>query len=132
MVRVPQAIELRRREAVDTALNEIARIRASGTLHKNATHAIFRAGVTFMLIHLKDVMLQAAADGRTIDEKADVFPVGDEKDLTSLIVECRNAACHIPGKLNQMSGGRYYWNIFPMFDDDLAIQFGPDAPRRKA
>src|SRR5439155_23697038 len=95
-----------RRSLIAYGLREIAEFRDRGILHRGATMTpVFRPVFTYALICINDALQHAALDGKRIGTKGpDVWPVGAEEDLTSLIAAARNAACHIATR--QQSNGR--------------------------
>jgi hypothetical protein len=64
------------------------------------------AFLTTALIKTRDVLVWLNSINRRVaDQGDDIQQVGKEGDLTSLICEARNAACHIGSHLGRIEGG---------------------------
>lgn len=61
---------------------------------ENVSSGMFEAAVVLLLINLSDLLGKAHKDGRRVDFTDHVEVTEKIKDVTDLIRECRNAACH--------------------------------------
>jgi hypothetical protein len=117
------------------------KILSSGVLDRPRDH-LFQAGLTCFLIHLNDLMQKAKKDGKRIAVVEDIgFTSGSPKDLTTLINDVRNAACHVGSPLNEFGAGRLRMVVVSgyapaamvigddrfgcEYADDCAVHFGP-------
>lgn len=69
---------------------------------------------TMAIIHLHEALQSSHhLDQRIKDRGPDIFETGNEKDLTSLIANARNAACHIHSPLHKVDdfGNGFSFNI---------------------
>lgn len=99
---------------------------------------LFEAGVTKILIELKDALQILRSHGMRLTFKDDI-PSGD---ITDLIATCRNAACHIASPDQNIGGSRFrFFSLGPntpnaifangvqmgnIYHDDFAVGWGPN------
>lgn len=103
--------------------------------------ALFEPAVATLLINLNDLLGKSSKDGMRIDFKDQVDTTEKIKDVTDLIRECRNAACHIGSGEHMFEGlGKFTFNVIPGlypnairhkdihlgcdFEDDIAVYYG--------
>lgn len=106
----------------------------------NGGNALLQAAVIHLLINLNDLLQKAAADGVRIAFREHI--PDDSGDVTDLVRNSRNAACHIGSSLRDADFGRFgfvsisggsgtqirFGDTFEVscdFDDDIAFYFGP-------
>ncbi|MFK3943947.1 hypothetical protein ACI2KC_20050 [Pseudomonas monteilii] len=107
----------------------------------NISSPIFEPAVITILINLNDLLGKANKDGVRINFAEEVIQTDKIKDVTDLVRECRNAACHIGSGEHLFEGvGKFTFNVvsgymptaFNMngiqlgcnFADDIAIYYG--------
>jgi hypothetical protein len=100
-----------------------------------------RAAVTLLLIHLRDLLVALDNAGHRVAFDDDIHPDGKAKDVTDLIVNARNAACHVTsGNHFLEDGNKFTYNVIvgrvprafvindvalgSDYPDDVAIFFG--------
>ncbi|NIF72781.1 hypothetical protein F3J16_21725 [Burkholderia sp. Ap-962] len=96
--------------------------------------------IIHQLICLNDLLQKASKDGARVNFSDHVTQTDKIKDVTDLVRECRNAACHIGSTLSDVDFGKFafvairgkgdaiVFNGEPAagneFDDDIAIYYG--------
>jgi hypothetical protein len=78
-----------------------------------------RPSITQMLIELSDTLQKANKAGRRVSFRDDVFDGGANWDVTDLISNCRNAACHVSSGKHQFNQNKFTFN--------MAIGYSPNA-----
>lgn len=87
--------DLLRRSDIQSSIEKCYTILACGVFQtKNVSNGMFEAAVVLLLINLSDLLAKAHIDGCRVDFTDHVKVTGTIKDVTDLIRECRNAACH--------------------------------------
>uniref|UniRef100_UPI003F80F844 hypothetical protein n=1 Tax=Xanthomonas sp. 0924 TaxID=2835534 RepID=UPI003F80F844 len=130
-----------RSSIVASAYTAIDNVLQSGVLD-TPRHPLFEAAFTSLVIHLKDLLMMANADGNRIAFTDDVdFVFGKPCDVTTLVVDIRNAMCHVDSPKHNLSFGRLRLMVITglspnamvddvisygcNYQDDIAIQYGP-------
>ena len=133
--------KLKLKQAIEIALQTCEKIIHSGMLEaKHVPHIVFESAFAYLLACLSDALqkLKRAKMSVAFDDE---MPVGyEEKNVTDLIADCRNAACHVNSPEREIAtnyftpivltkknprylvvNGVEYGNDY---DDDVAILFG--------
>jgi len=107
----------------------------------NISSPMFEPAVIAVLINLNDLLAKSNKDGLRINFVDEVAQADKIKDVTDLVRECRNAACHIGSGEHLFEGlGKFTFNVvsgymptaFDLngvklgcdFADDIAIYYG--------
>ncbi|UOK70157.1 hypothetical protein [Ancylobacter polymorphus] len=135
---MPEMTWMSKQDAV-TSIDMCAyQLQELGKLLDAQSHSINTAPlITFILIHLNDVLQKASKLGRRITFKDDV---GRHKDVTELIRVARNACCHISSPEHLIDGNKFTFNLIAgicpdaividgrsfgcEYNDDAAIYYG--------
>ncbi|MFB9049695.1 hypothetical protein ACFFV8_13360 [Sphingobium indicum] len=125
-----------------SSIRSIKEIIGTGILSSEGSQSpFFRPCITQILIELSDLLQKSANRGNRISFKDDISPVnGKERDVTDLINDCRNAACHISSGNHIFEQNKFTFNVmvgycpnaFKINDvtigsdyhDDIAIMWG--------
>ncbi|MBB6286107.1 MULTISPECIES: hypothetical protein [unclassified Pseudomonas] len=130
-----------RKSDIQTSIEKCHKIFNCGIFSpENTSSPLFEAAIVALLVNLNDVLQKADKDGQRINIIDYVVMDGKIKDLTSLIRECRNAACHIGSGEHLIEDNKFTFNVvagrFPSafeimgvrlgsdFDDDIAVFYG--------
>lgn len=101
---------------------------------------IRRATITLLLIQLSDLLQKANSEGHRVAFTDDIDARSNEPDVTSLITNARNAACHVTSGFHKMDSSKLKYLMvrgnYPAafqsegetygcdFADDVAFFFG--------
>ena len=72
---------------------------------------LFEAAITQLLIGLNDLLQKAKTDDKRISLVEHVQVTAERQDVTDLIRECRNAACHISTGLHDLGTNKFTFNF---------------------
>lgn len=132
--------EAKRRHALAWALSSV-KDHIDALPLPNTPNFVTRAGplVGMSLIFLADIARRAEMDGHRLTSTAHIETDRGIADLHALIVDCRNAVCHVTSGLHKVSAAVFTWSAIgpggpPFFiggrtfanpfDDDVAFYFG--------
>lgn len=90
---------------IDHSLNECIALTRIGLTSGVYPEPLAKAGLTLFLIHLSDLLQKADDDGYRVAFTNDLDPEVDQ-DVTNLIRNARNAACHVSSRLHMMDAGK--------------------------
>jgi hypothetical protein len=106
----------------------------------NSEHPLFEAAITQLLIGLNDLLQKAKRDGKRVALIDHVQITEGRADVTDLIRDCRNAACHISTGLHNLGTNKFTFNTISgkrpnafrignltlgcEFEDDIAAYWG--------
>lgn len=124
------------------AISGIKRVLESGVFSpEGMASPFFEPSVVYSLILLNDLLQKADDDGKRVTFSDDITGGNDGVDVTKLIRDCRNAACHIGSRLAEVDAGRFRFNVVAGrvpnafvinsvsygsdYDDDIAVFYGP-------
>lgn len=133
--------EFMRNSDIESSVRRCSEIFESGIFgNKTVRHPLFEPAVTFVVIHLSDLLQKANFDGRRVSFADDMVVSDSVSDVTELLRVCRNAVCHIPSGEHLIDIGKFSFcgvagnhpEAFLMnettygcdFEDDIAVFFG--------
>ena len=96
---------------------------------KNIHETYYFSVITEILIHLKDLTQKLKRNENGIYFSDDIPITSNYQDITSLVVHCRDAACHNDSyKRRNKKGYLFSNNVFACddFDDDITILMGDE------
>jgi hypothetical protein len=121
-----------RKEDIQSSILKCERIFNSGIISSDgAADPLFEPAVVTLLINLNDLLGKSNKDGNRITISDQVQPNEKIKDVTDLIRECRNAACHIGSGEHVLEGfNKFTFNVIaglaPSAFEINGIDFGCD------
>ncbi|WP_186143853.1 hypothetical protein [Burkholderia gladioli] len=134
-------VELQRKYAIEATWQDCRALFNSNIFSsEGARSPLFQAATVLLLINLNDLLQKASADKARVEFSDDVDVRDRVKDVTDLVRECRNAACHIGSTLSDIGFGKFRFGVLigkcvgvtvgdePViksdYEDDIAIFYG--------
>ncbi len=126
---------------IESSIDDLDRLFRTGIFSSGQVASpFFQPSIVFMLILLNDLLQKAKSSGSRIAFRDDINQQARVMDVTDLVNNCRNAACHLASTLSRVEAGVFRFNVVPGrqpnairlgnetfgsdYDDDIAIFYG--------
>ena len=100
------------KEDIRDSIKECDKLIASGIFKReNQSSPFFQPSVIYLLILLNELLQRASSLGKRVDFLEDIDQSRRSMDVTDLVNNCRNAACHIGSPLGRVDDDVFRFNV---------------------